>query len=1027
MESDLTKEQKAALRKQRKAQKKAAKDARVADASSAKKEKKDVPAKGQGKRAKDIRLKTAFENKTPKGQKKIMDEPMANAYDPPAVEAAWYDWWSAQGYFKPDTSKQEQFVMVIPPPNVTGALHMGHALTNSIQDSLVRWNRMKGRCTLWVPGTDHAGIATQSVVEKRLAKERQVTRHDLGREAFCEEVMNWKNEYRDRIVSQLKRIGSSLDWEREAFTMDNNFSRAVLEAFIRLFNEKLIFRDNRLVNWCCHLQSTISDLEVDHLELDGKKKLKVPGYDRMVEFGELVHFAYKVEDSDEELIVATTRIETMVGDTAVAIHPNDERYKHLHGKRVVHPFRNTTIPIILDGELVKMEFGTGAVKVTPAHDPNDYLCGKRNNLEFINILNDDGTYNENTGKYAGMARYNVRYAIIADLTEMGLLKKREPHSMILAICSRTGDIIEPTLKPQWWVNCEDMAKDALAAVENGDVELIPPNPHKGTWQNYLGNIQPWCISRQLWWGHRIPAYRVSINGTPVDDENGWVVGRSAEEAMENATKQFCVDGVTADQITLAQDEDVLDTWFSSGIFPIGVFGWPEQTEDLERFYPTSLLETGKDILFFWVMRMVMMCQKLTGKLPFKQVFLHTMVRDAHGRKMSKSLGNVIDPINVVEGVTLEDLGQILESGNLSAVEIKKAKAGQKQDFPKGISECGTDAMRFSICSYSSQGTDINLDILKVVSVRNFCNKLWNAIRFGLSNLGDDYQPESEIKLLGGESREELWILSRLAHTAELMDEGWRNYDFTKATDAIYSFWLNQLCSVYLESSKPVFNSDDEEAKKRNRNTLYLCYDMGLRLLHPFMPYVTEELWQRLPRRPSDPASIMISEYPTDLSAWRNETVEEEMNVVEEVVHHLRAMRAAYNIPHKTATETFINCKTAEAKEMISQYSQTIQELGSAQSITLTDEDVIKGCSVEIVNPSISVFIQLQGIVDIDAEVKKLQNMLTGVKKSLATLEERIASPMYQGVPVEKQEVDKQKVEELKTKIATGEKALAGFQ
>ena len=774
------------------------------------------------------------------------------------------------------------------------------------------------------------------------------------------------------------------------------------------------------------MQSTISDLEVDHIDLEGKKKLKVPGYEKLIDFGELVHFAYKVEGSDEEIIVATTRVETMVGDTAVAIHPDDERYKHLHGKRLIHPFRNTTIPIVTDGELVKMEFGTGAVKVTPAHDPNDYQCGKRNNLEFITILNDDGTFNENAGKYAGMLRYNVRYAIIKDLTDLGLLKAREPHAMILSICSRTGDVIEPLLKPQWWVNCEGMAKDALEAVESGAVELIPPTPHQGTWRNYLGNIQPWCISRQLWWGHRIPAYRVSINGEAVEDTNGWVVGRNEGEALENAKNKFCVNGVTPEQLSLAQDADVLDTWFSSGIFPIGVFGWPEPSEDMENFYPTTLLETGKDILFFWVMRMVMMCQKLTGKLPFSKVFLHTMVRDAHGRKMSKSLGNVIDPINVIEGVTLEDLGTILEQGNLSEIEVKKAKAGQKQDFPKGISECGTDAMRFSICSYSSQGTDINLDISKVVSVRNFCNKLWNAIRFGLSNLGSDYQPEPEVKLLGNESPEELWILSRLAETAQQMDEGWKGYDFTRATDAIYSFWLNELCSVYLESSKPVFNGDNEEAKRTNRNTLYNCYEMGLRLLHPFMPYVTEELWQRLPRRSSDTSSIMMASYPFDLP-WRNEAVESEMALVEQIVHHLRSMRASYTIAHKTQTETMINCKSEEAKALVLKYEKTIQELGYAKSVTITDQEIIKGCSVEIVNPTISVLIQLQGIIDIDAEIKKLEGMIKGLKKSLESLQERMASPLYQNTPVEKQEVDKQKVEELQAKIATGETALAGFQ
>lgn len=734
----------------------------------------------------------------------------------------------------------------------------------------------------------------------------------------------------------------------------------------------------------------------------------------MVEFGELVHFAYKVVDSDEELVVATTRIETMIGDTAVAIHPKDERYTHLHGKFVRHPFREENIPIILDDVLVDMAFGTGAVKVTPAHDPNDYLCGKRNNLPFINILNGDGTFNENTGKYQNMQRYNVRYAIIADLEALGLLKGREAHAMTLAVCSRSGDIIEPVLKPQWWVNCEEMAKDALEAVETGEVQLIPATPHQSTWKNYLGNIQPWCISRQLWWGHRIPAYKIIVDNKPINEENeekSWVVGKNEDEAKENAIKLY--PELKEKEFSLQQDEDVLDTWFSSGIFPIGVFGWPNETEDLQKFYPTSLLETGKDILFFWVMRMVMMCKKLTGKNPFSQVFLHTMVRDAHGRKMSKSLGNVIDPVDVIEGVTLDALGKTLESGNLSAAEIKKAKAGQKQDFPKGISECGTDAMRFSLCSYSSQGTDINLDILKVVSVRNFCNKLWNAIRFGLTNLGDNYQPENEIKLLGNESNEELWILSRLSDCVHQMDDGWKNYDFTKATDAIYSFWLNQLCAVFVEASKPVFNASeiDESRLKTARNTLYNCYEIGLRLLHPFMPFVTEELWQRLPRRQSDKPSIMISTYPSpsQFDAWRNEKIENEMKIVEEIVHQLRSIRGAYNIPHKSPTETFINAKDDDSKKLVSSYEVTIKELGTAKSIAFTEENVIKGCSVEIINPSLSVFVQLQGVIDIDAEIKKLENMLNGLRKSLTALEETMSSPLYQNTPEPKQEADRKKV------------------
>jgi len=1021
----LSAEEKAAARKARKEQLKNEKAARKQKGSERPAENKPAE-KGTGKRQKDIRLKSTFVNETPKGEKKDLSGPMPEAYDPPAVEAAWYDWWLEKGYFKPSDS-EEKFVIVIPPPNVTGALHMGHALTNSIEDTLTRWHRMHGRAALWVPGTDHAGIATQTVVEKKLNKEKNLTRHDLGREKFIELVQEWKDSYQSRIIDQLKRLGSSLDWDRLAFTMDTNFTEAVLEAFIRLHGEGLIFRDNRLVNWCCALQSTISDLEVDRLELTGKKKLKVPGYDKLIDFGELIHFAYKVVDSEEEIVVATTRIETMVGDSAVAIHPDDERYKHLHGKHVWHPFREESIPIITDSTLVKMEFGTGAVKVTPAHDPNDYLCGKRNDLPFLNILNDDGTFNSTTGKFSGMRRYDVRYKIISELETLGLLRGRESHEMVLAICSRSGDIIEPTLKPQWWVNCESMAKDALEAVESGKLQLIPENPNRSTWTHYLSNIQPWCISRQLWWGHRIPAYRVSIRGTLQPDETEhWVVAKSHEEALQKAVQKYGDSVASKEDLELHQDPDVLDTWFSSGIFPIGVFGWPKETEDLKRFYPTSLLETGKDILFFWVMRMVMMCTKLTGELPFKQVFLHTMVRDAQGRKMSKTLGNVIDPVDVIEGITLQELHEKLKEGNLAPQEIAKATEGQKKDFPKGISECGTDAMRFALCSYTSQGTDINLDINKVVALRNFCNKLWNAVKFSLMNLGPDYKPLGEIRLLGNESPEEQWILSKLAGTISTVHDAWVQYDFTKITDALYGFWYDQLCSVFFEVSKPLFaEKNDEQRLQSLKNTLYNCVEIGLRLLHPFMPFVTEELWQRIPRRDSDPESIMIAKYPTvDLvQDWLNPQVEQEFELVQQITYRLRSIRASYSITPKTLTDTLIRCGDEETRRFVEKYSSAIRVTGGAQSVEITEENLIKGCSMEIINPNLSIFIRLEGVVDFAKESVKLQKVLEQLIKSRDSLQTRMESPLYANVPPEQRENDSKKLIELNSKVDTTRQAL----
>lgn len=639
-----------------------------------------------------------------------------------------------------------RFVMVIPPPNVTGSLHLGHALTNAIEDAITRWHRMKGRSALWVPGCDHAGIATQVVVEKKLWREDKISRHDIGREKFIEKIWEWKESKGGRIYHQLKKIGSSMDWDRVSFTMDPKLCKAVTEAFCQLHEKTLIYRDKRLVNWSCTLKSAISDIEVDKVEIPGRTFLSIPGYADKVEFGVLVSFAYQVEDTNEEIVVATTRIETMLGDTAVAVHPKDERYTHLHGKFVKHPFVDRRMPIVLD-EFVDMNFGTGAVKITPAHDPNDYEVGKRHDLPFITIFSDDGFVIGDYGKFAGMKRFDARKAVLASLKELGMYKDTQNNPMVVPVCSRSKDIVEPLIKPQWYVKCSDMAANATEAVRSGELKIIPESQTK-IWYHWMEGIRDWCISRQLWWGHRIPAYAIkfkNVEDTPKDlpEEESWIVARNMEEAVEKAEKKF---NLTKDKFLLHQDEDVLDTWFSSGLFPFSVFGWPDQTEDLNLFYPTSLLETGHDILFFWVARMVFFGQTLLGKIPFKEVFLHPMVRDAHGRKMSKSLGNVIDPMDVINGITLEGLYQQLYDSNLDPKEIDKAKAGQKQDFPNGIPECGTDAMRFALCSYLTQARDINLDILRVQGYRFFCNKLWNATKFALLYFesGQKYQILDEL-------------------------------------------------------------------------------------------------------------------------------------------------------------------------------------------------------------------------------------------------------------------------------------------
>ncbi len=646
-----------------------------------KKEKVVFAKAGEGKskdKKKEKEPEQIFTDNTPVGDKKDLGV-FPPTYQPVYVESAWQAWWEKCGFYSPDVTKalnssyDNKFVMVIPPPNVTGSLHLGHALTSAIEDTITRYNRMKGKVTLWVPGTDHAGIATQSVVEKRLKKEFNLTRRDLGREEFVKRVWEWKTTYGGKICNQIRCLGSSVDWSREAFTMDEKLSKAVVEAFVRFHEDGLLYRDKRLINWSCALQSAISDIEVDHVDLEGIEYFPVPNHKLRptYEFGTLTSFAYKVDGSDEEIVVATTRLETMLGDTGVAVHPNDPRYTHLHGKFVVHPFIDRKIPIICDDVLVDMTFGTGAVKITPAHDHNDYQCGKRHNLDFITILTEDGKISNNCGKYSGMMRYDARYEMENELKALGLFRGKEPNKMRLGKCSRSGDIIEPMLSPQWYVNCTSMAARAVDAVRNGELKILP-EMHEATWYRWLENIRDWCVSRQLWWGHRIPAYFVRIAGEERVDKNDdihnnrWIVARTEAEALQQAAAKF---NVAPSSITLEQDEDVLDTWFSSGLFPWSVFGWPDNTVDFKAFYPTHLLETGLDILFFWVARMVMMGLQLTDTLPFRQVYLHPMVRDKNGRKMSKSLGNVIDPLEVINGCALSDLLTKIDEGNLPAKEV----------------------------------------------------------------------------------------------------------------------------------------------------------------------------------------------------------------------------------------------------------------------------------------------------------------------------------------------------------------------
>ncbi|ORZ31968.1 tRNA synthetases class I-domain-containing protein [Catenaria anguillulae PL171] len=908
-------------------------DTSAAPAAPKKEKKKPAPAAAAAATAQPEVLPA---DTTPKGEKKDMSTTMASAYSPKHVEAAWDAWWEKQGYFKPrlqeDGSAMPRgtYVIPIPPPNVTGSLHLGHALTVSIQDTLTRWNRMLGKTVLYNPGCDHAGIATQSVVEKRLYKEQKIT--------LFGKVWEWKELYGDRIYGQLRRLGTSGDWDRACFTMDPKLCKAVTEAFVLLHQEGVIYRATRLVNWCSHLNTALSNLEVENKELKGAHSC---------EFGVIISFAYPVIDSptNEEIVVATTRIETMLGDTAIAVHPEDPRYAHLVGKHVRHPFiADRKIPIITD-TYVDKDFGTGAVKITPAHDPNDYDIGKRHALEFINIMNDDGTLNENAGdQFKGMKRFDARYAVLDALKKAGLYRETKDNAMDLPVCSRSGDVIEPRLKPQWWVNCKDMAQSAMDAVRNGDLEIQPKASEK-EWFRWLENIQDWCISRQLWWGHRIPAYLVRLADAPADfDENDaqfWVSGRNQEEAEKNARAKF-----PGKKFTLEQDPD-----------------------------------TGWDILFFWVVRMVMMGIKLTGKVPFAKVFCHAMVRDAHGRKMSKSLGS-------------------LGRGQLDPREVEKAKAGQKQDYPKGIPECGTDALRFALCAYTSSGRDINLDIMPAADYKLPAN--WDPVR--------DAAKVSDV---------EKWILYKFNKAAAEVNANLESMNFMSTTSAMYQFWLYELCDVYLEAAK-VLTSDSAKA------TLYTCLDMGLRMLHPIMPFVTEELWQRLPRQQGQPESIVIAAYPENKPEWTAafEAPARAFDVVLDAVRNVRSLQSDYGVP---SAAVFVRTHDAQFKTVFEQAKVVMGGLiKGLESVEIVDQ-VPAGCAVSSLSDAVAVALMVKGHVDVDAEVAKIEAKKAKTQQQIDALKKKMSVDGYETkVKADVRETNAAKLKAAEVEIDLLAKAIENF-
>ncbi|MCU7844788.1 MAG: valine--tRNA ligase [Candidatus Thiodiazotropha sp. (ex Monitilora ramsayi)] len=940
---------------------------------------------------------------------------MDKTYDPHAIEQRWYQTWEERGYFTPKTAGDESYCIMIPPPNVTGSLHMGHGFNNTIMDTLIRYHRMKGDKTLWQPGTDHAGIATQMVVERQLEAEDK-KRHDLGRDAFIERIWEWKAESGGNITRQLRRLGSSLDWEHERFTMDDGLSDAVKEVFIRLYEEGLIYRGKRLVNWDPKLHTAVSDLEVLSEE----------------EYGHMWHMRYPLTNGQGHLIVATTRPETMLGDCAVAVNPNDERYKHMIGELLELPLTGRRIPIIADEEHVDPEFGTGCVKITPAHDFNDYAVWQRHRDEIniseqihgglINIFTVDAAIRDNDEnedeliptKYIGMDRYDARKQIVTDLEAAGLLEKIEDHKLMVPRGDRSGAVIEPFLTDQWYVKIAPLAKPAIEAVESGKIRFVPDN-WKNTYYEWMRNIQDWCISRQIWWGHRIPAW--------YDDEGNVYVGRSETEVRQRHNLD--------DSYPLRQDEDVLDTWFSSALWPFSTLGWPENTERLKDFYPTSVLVTAFDIIFFWVARMIMMGIKFMGEVPFHEVYIHGLIRDGHGDKMSKSKGNVLDPIDLIDGITLEDLLEKRTSGMMQPQLAKKIEKQTRKEFPDGIPSFGTDALRFTFAALAATGRDIKFDLGRIEGYRNFCNKLWNATRYVMMNVeGEDCgvgtpktgysQPTAELE----RSLADRWILSRLQKTKKAFTEAIEGYRFDHAAQAIYEFTWNEYCDWYLELSKPVLNSEQasEAAKRGTRRTLVRVLESLLRLTHPIMPFITEEIWQRVaPIAGVTGETIMHQPFPTARQSLIDEDAETEMAWVMQFILGIRQIKGGMNIaPGKPVPVLLANTSETD-KELAQKHRHFLDFLARTESIEVLAPDDHGPESATALVGEMKVLIPLAGLIDKDAEIKRLEKEIARLQGEVDRIEKKLSNPNF---------VDKAPeavVQKERDKLADSKKALESLQ
>jgi valyl-tRNA synthetase len=873
----------------------------------------------------------------------MQPETLQKSYEPAEVEARWYKFWEENGLFHADPhSDKPPYSLVIPPPNVTGALHMGHALNNTLQDVLCRFKRLTGHEVLWMPGTDHAGIATQNVVERQLASE-DLTRHDLGREQFIDRVWQWREEYGGRIINQLKRLGASCDWQRERFTMDQGLSRAVREVFVRLWEEGLVYQGDYIINWCPRCHTALSDLESEHEEVKGG----------------LYHIRYPFKNGKGYLVVATTRPETLLGDTAVAVNPEDPRYKDLPDDTVLLPLLGRELPIIRD-EYVSLDFGTGALKVTPAHDPHDFDLGLKHGLKAIRVMDDSGAINAEGGPYEGLDRFAAREKVLADLEAQGLLEKKEDYMHSVGHCYRCKTMVEPILSKQWFVKVGPLAAEALKAVQTGDTKIVPEQWNK-TYYEWMTNIRDWCVSRQIWWGHRIPAWYCECG----------------EVIVSRETPSECPKCGAGE---LRQETDVLDTWFSSALWPFSTMGWPDETPELKKFYPTSVLVTAFDILFFWVARMMMMGIKFMGEIPFKDVYIHALVRDASGQKMSKSKGNVIDPLIMID-------------------------------------KFGTDAFRFTLAAFAAQGRDIKMSEERIAGYRNFVNKIWNAARFTLMNLeGEDQSAQAKPNL------EDRWILSRVNRTASDVAQAIEDYRFNDAASLVYQFTWHEFCDWYLELIKPFLYGDDPARRAAARATLREVFGRVLVLLHPFMPFVTEELWHKLP---GAEGSIMQAAWPNGKGAELDEEAEAGMQLIMEVIGAVRNIRGEMGISPGQEVEVILAPHSDLAAKLLDSHAGRVMTLAKAKSVrqAAPGESPEKAASAAL--GEVTVHVPLAGLVDFSAEEQRLGKEINKVEKDLTTSQKKLNNEGFLAkAPQEVVDKEKAKAAEAMSKLERLRESLA---